>query len=104
MGTRLGRGQDVVGTTPWSQKRSLHSAYHTQLMGFRKPNLDTARQAIRTCLVEIHSPHNDGWTSSSCKHDLYVLKSWLEDEYMKLPTFVGEEAWEQERIVEILKR
>ena len=73
-------------------------------MGFRKPDLEPARQAIRTCLVEIHSPYNDGWTSSACKHDLYVLKSWLEDEYMKLPTFVGEEAWEQERVVEILKR
>ena len=73
-------------------------------MGYRKPNLDTARQAIRTCLVEIHSPYNDGWTSSACKHDLYVLKSWLEDEYKRLPIFVGEEAWEQERVVEILKR
>jgi hypothetical protein len=104
VGARFSRGQDVIGTTPWSQKRSLHFAYYTQLMGFRKPNLDTARQAIRTCLVEIHSPYNDGWTSSACKHDLYVLKSWLEDEYMKLPTFVGEEAWEQERIVEILRR
>ena len=73
-------------------------------MGFRKPNLDPAREAIRTCLAEIHSPYNDGWTSSSCKHDLYVLKSWLEDEYKRLPNFAGEEAWEQERVVEILKR
>ena len=73
-------------------------------MGFRKDLLDTARQVIRTCLVEIHSPYNDGFTSSYCKKDLYLLKCWLEDEYMKLPTFVGEEAWEQERIVEILKR
>ena len=73
-------------------------------MGFRKPNLDPAREAIRTCLVEIHSPHNDGWTSSACKQELYVLKSWLEDEYAKLPTFTGEKQWEQERVVEILKR
>ena len=73
-------------------------------MGFQKPNLDGARSAIRTCLVEIHSPYNDGWTSSACKHDLYVLKSWLEDEYKRLPIFVGEEVWEQERVVEILKR
>ena len=73
-------------------------------MGFRKDLLDTARQVIRTCLVEIHSPYNDGFTSSYCKKDLYLLKCWLEDEYMKLPTFVGEEAWEQERVVEILKR
>ena len=73
-------------------------------MGFRKPDLEPARQAIRTCLVEIHSPYNDGWTSSACKHDLYVLKSWLEDEYKRLPKFAGEEAWEQERLIKILKK
>ena len=73
-------------------------------MGFRKPNLNDAYSAIRSSLIEIHSPYNDGWTSSACKHDLYVLKSWLEDEYAKLPTFTGEDAWEQERVVEILKR
>jgi hypothetical protein len=73
-------------------------------MGFRKPNLDDARSAIRGCLVKIHSPYNDGWTSSSCKKDLYQLKCWLEDEYVKLPTFTGEEQWEQERLINILKR
>lgn len=73
-------------------------------MGFRQPDLDSARQAIRKCLGEIASPYNDGWTSSSCKHDLYVLKCWLEDEYQRLPTFVGEQAWEQERLVQILKQ
>jgi hypothetical protein len=73
-------------------------------MGFLKPDISTAYSAIRKSLVEIHSPHNDGWTSSSCKKDLYMLKLWLEDEYKRLPTFVGEEAWEQERVIEILKR
>jgi hypothetical protein len=73
-------------------------------MGFRKPNLDHARSAIRSSLVEISSPYNDGWTSSSCKQELYQLKCWLEDEYAKLPTFTGEEQWEQERLVNILKR
>jgi hypothetical protein len=38
------------------------------------------------------------------KKNLYLLKCWLEDEYKKLPTFVGEELWEQERLVEILKK
>jgi hypothetical protein len=60
-------------------------------MGFLKPNLDNARSAIRGSLVEISSPYNDGWTSSSCKQELYLLKCWLEDEYKKLPTFEGEE-------------
>jgi len=73
-------------------------------MGFRKPDLETAYQAIRHSLVEIASPYNDGFTSSYCKQDLYQLKCWLEDEYQRLPTFVGEEAWEQERLVELLKR
>jgi hypothetical protein len=73
-------------------------------MGFLKPDISTAYSAIRSSLVEIHSPYNDGWTSGSCKKDLYMLKCWLEDEYKRLPTFVGEEAWEQERVVEILKR
>ena len=73
-------------------------------MGFSKPNLDPAYHAIRQCLTEIGSSYNDGFTASYCKKDLYQLKCWLEDAYGKLPTFVGEEQWEQERVVEILKR
>ena len=73
-------------------------------MGFKKPDLDDAYAAIRDSIREISSPYNDGFTSSHCKKDLYQLKCWLEDSYCKLPTFVGEEQWEQERVVEILKR
>jgi hypothetical protein len=73
-------------------------------MGFLKPDIESVYSVVRKSLVEIHSPYNDGWTSRSCKHELYMLKCWLEDEYSKLPTFSGEEAWEQERLVEILKR
>jgi len=73
-------------------------------MGFKKPDIASAYSAIRTSFGEIHSPYNDGWTSSSCKHELYMLKCWLEDEYEKLPTFAGEELWEQDRLVELLKK
>lgn len=73
-------------------------------MGFRKPNLDDAYSAIRTSLVEIKSPYNDGFTTIHCKQELYQLKCWLEDQYNDLPTFEGEEKWEQQRIVDILKR
>jgi hypothetical protein len=73
-------------------------------MGFRKPDLSPAYRAIRLTMTEIGSPYNDGFTSSHCKQDLYMLKCWLEDEYMKLPNFSGEELWEQERIVQVLKR
>jgi hypothetical protein len=73
-------------------------------MGFKKPDLASARQAVQTALIEIHSPYNDGWTQSSCKQELYMLKCWLEDEYKTLPTFVGEEKWEQERLIQVLKK
>jgi hypothetical protein len=73
-------------------------------MGFRQPNLASARNDISRCLGEIHSPYNDGWTQMSCKQELYMLKCWLEIEYNKLPTFAGEEKWEQNKILEILKR
>jgi hypothetical protein len=73
-------------------------------MGFQKPNIESVYSTIRTSLGEIHSPYNDGWTSSSCKKELYLLKCWLEIEYNQLPTFAGEEASEQNRILEILKK
>jgi hypothetical protein len=73
-------------------------------MGFRKPNLEQARNLMGASLIEISSPYNDGWTSSSCKQELYLLKCWLEDEYKKLPVFVGEELWEQERLIRVLKQ
>jgi hypothetical protein len=73
-------------------------------MGFRKPDIESAYSAIRTSLGEIHSPYNDGWTSSICKQELYMLKCWLDNEYAKLPKFAGEDIWEQEQIVAILKK
>jgi hypothetical protein len=73
-------------------------------MGFRKPDLGMAYHAIRMSMTEIGSPYNDGFTSSGCKHDLYLLKCWLEDEYKKLPTFSGEDTWEQERLIKVLKQ
>ena len=73
-------------------------------MGFRKPDVDSAYSTIRKSLGEIHSPYNDGYTQMSCKHELYMLKCWLDAEYKKLPTFSGEEKWEQQRLMEILKQ
>jgi len=72
-------------------------------MGFRKPDIESAYSAIRTSLGEIHSPYNDGFTGMSCKEELYMLKCWLEQKYSELPTFAGEEKWEQEQIISILK-
>ena len=73
-------------------------------MGFQKPDLRPAYDSIRRSLNEIHSAHNDGFVQMSCKHELYQLKCWLDDRYNSLDTFAGEELWEQERIVQLLKR
>ena len=73
-------------------------------MGFRSPDLDPAYRAIRQSIGEISNSRNDGFTACYCKQELYQLKCWLEDAYLELPTFVGEEQWAQERVVEILKR
>ena len=73
-------------------------------MGFIKPDLDLARRVIQSCLGQIRSPYNDGFTGSACKHDLYLLKSWLDEEYVRLPKFSDEDTWEQERLINILQR
>ena len=74
-------------------------------MGFRAPSLSDAYNTIRSSLVEINSPYNDGFTASHCKQELYLLKCWLEDQYDRLPTFEEDERrWEQERIVQLLKK
>lgn len=73
-------------------------------MGFAKPDLYNAQDAIRRSLAEIHTPYNDGFIQMHCKQELYMLKCWLEDEYAKLPTFAGEEKWEQERLIKLLKK
>ena len=73
-------------------------------MGVAKPDLRSAQVAISASLIEIRSPYNDGWTSASCKKELYLLKSWLDDEYKKLPKFFEEDQWEKERLIEILKK
>jgi hypothetical protein len=73
-------------------------------MGFRKPSLEDAYAAIRTSSIEISSPYNDGFTGMTCKQELYQLKCWLDDIYDQLPKFAGEELWEQERLIQILKR
>lgn len=72
-------------------------------MGFRRPDYAVIKDALRKIMGEIHSPYNDGYVQSHCKHELYMLKCWLDDEYAKLPKFTGEEQWEQDRIVQILK-
>jgi hypothetical protein len=88
----------------FNRKLVIDSVSKLTVMGFQQPNLATAAQEIRRCAAEIRSPYNDGWTQMSCKHQLYQLKCLLDDVYNTLPQFSGEQEWEQERLIEILKR
>lgn len=74
-------------------------------MGLRRQSdLKQAWLEISRCLAEIRSPYSDAWDTSDRKKELYQLKSWLDDEYKNLPTFSEEAQWEQERIIQILKK
>lgn len=59
---------------------------------------------LRTLASEAQSGYNDGWTASSCKRELYLVKCYLEDVYKELPIFGDEDKWEQERLVDILRK
>lgn len=74
-------------------------------MGFHYPDVSAAQAVIRKLAVECTSPYNDGWTSASCKKDLYQLKCMIEDVYERLPKFPkDEQEWEQERLISVLKK
>jgi len=60
---------------------------------------------INKLAVYARSPHTDGFSACSCKHDLYMLKCLLEDVYKTLPEFPQQEQeWEKERLLQLLKR
>ena len=67
-------------------------------------NLDDAYRAIRRCMSRISDPYSDGFNAEFHKKDLWRLKCWLDETYQRLPTFASEDSWEQERMLEILKK
>ena len=74
-------------------------------MGFKKPpGADSIVSMLGTLAAEARSGYNDGWTASRCKHELYLVKCYLDDVYKELPKFVDEAEWEKERVAELLKR
>lgn len=51
------------------------------------------------------SPYTDGFTQCHCKHQLYLLKCFIEDQFNDLPEFPHQEKeWEQQRLIEVLKK
>lgn len=74
-------------------------------MGFKKPvGADIIISQLHALVGNAASPYNDGWTASSCKRELYLVKCYLDDAYADLPKFQDEKEWEQERIMDLLKK
>lgn len=73
-------------------------------MGHRYKDLLAAYDAVRHHCGEISSSYNDGYMSALYKEELYQFKCYLEDMYKTLPTIVGEEKWEQNRVIQLLKK
>lgn len=74
-------------------------------MGYnRTSDLSSFYSVLRHLAAEVANPRNDGWVASGCKKELYQVKCFIEDLYQDLPTFTNETEWEQERLLELLKR
>jgi hypothetical protein len=73
-------------------------------MAFGQPDLAKVVSEVHRCVQQINSPYNDGWTQMGYKHQLYQLKCLLDDVYPTLPDFVGEHKWEQQRLIDLLKK
>jgi len=74
-------------------------------MGFKiNWNVADIEQQLRRISTEINSPYNDGFTAMTCKKELFRVKCLVNDLYDLCPTFSGEEEWEKERTMELLKR
>jgi hypothetical protein len=71
---------------------------------YHNSDLNSARMWICKTASEASSPYNDGFTASGYKKQLYEIKCLIEDLYPDLPTFVGEDEWEKERLIQKLKK
>ena len=64
-----------------------------------------AASEIRRLYSHATNPRNDGFTQCTCKHRLFLLKCLIEDLYKDCPEFpTQEKEWEQQRLMELLKR
>jgi hypothetical protein len=54
------------------------------------------RSSACRAIAELHNPYSSGWEAEPYKQDLYYMILWLQEEYGKLPQFVGEAEWKKE--------
>lgn len=66
--------------------------------------LERIRISLRQLAAEARSPYETGFVTVQYKRQLVEMKWFLEDLIEDIGYFAGEESWEQERVVQLLKR
>jgi len=66
--------------------------------------LERIRISLRQLAAEARSPYETGFVTVQYKRQLVEMKWFLEDLIENIGYFAGEESWEQERVVQLLKR
>ena len=66
--------------------------------------LERVRITLRQLASEAKSPYETGFVTVQYKRQLVEMKWFLEDLIEGIGYFCGEEQWEQERLVQVLKK
>ncbi len=67
------------------------------------PDINDVYHILRQQIAIVRTSSIDNSSKKNCKQELYNLKYWLVEEYSNLPVFDGEDKWEQDQIIKILK-
>ena len=74
-------------------------------MGYKMSwSVSTIKGDLQMIAFECRHPRHDGFTQFELKKDLMEIKFLLEDLLETCPTFVGEEEWLHERLVNKLSK
>ena len=66
--------------------------------------LERVRITLRSLAYQAQSPYETGFVSINYKRQLMEMKWFIEDLLEDVGTFAGEEQWEQERLIQLLKK
>ena len=66
--------------------------------------LERVRIVLRQLAYDARDPHETGFVTAQYKKQLVEMKWFLEDLIDTVGYFAGEEQWQQERLVQLLKK
>jgi hypothetical protein len=74
-------------------------------MGYiRRWSVENVTQQIMLCHNEATDFRNDGYVTTGCIKDLYTIKCLVDKLYEDVRDTKLEESWQQDRVIEILKK